>query len=247
MKSAGVVIWSVLLLAACEYSGVELLPEANPSRELQYNYQTGEKMGEKTFTYDANGKLTYEILSGDQVHNFEVFYEYDAAGNLIKRKQRHPSSDKFFILEATYLNGVKAQEVEFLENYSPSKRLFYYTGTRLDSMQYYGFSSFHDRYLYGGTQKYAYDAAGRLIQEGGEQYRYEGNNLVETCNAFNCRENEYNSDGKITRIIQHDNRGDVLVEERFYIGNRLTEKLLHTYPFYSRLDMPFVIQLKYEY
>jgi len=253
----------LLSLMACEYNDIS--PAPRPVREVHYSLSTlfdlsiGQRLGVKTLTYDGNGHLTYEYFAAEANtrSDHEVFYEYDAKGNLVKTKERPSYRDFFQVKEITYRNGLKHSEKEYSGGSDyVTEYLYFYTNTRLDSIQFFTSSSSQQTTnIY--TELYQYDGSARLIRKGIRNssgwslYQYDDrDNIIALCydDVEHCTLNDYNAANQKIRVT---NRGtwqsDVLMEELFYEGDRLAEKRVHEYPMYGRLDMPLVTQIKYEY
>jgi hypothetical protein len=56
MKTAVSAVSLLFVLLSCTYEGIAPA-KTFPLREIHYNFETGEKIGEKTFEYDEEGNL----------------------------------------------------------------------------------------------------------------------------------------------------------------------------------------------
>lgn len=58
---------------------------ALPAKEIHYDGETGERIGETVFTYDSNGKVVREYYSDSRhpANDREKRYEYDNDGRIV--------------------------------------------------------------------------------------------------------------------------------------------------------------------
>jgi hypothetical protein len=264
----------VTLLSGCIFSLVGLLvscaddsPERAaglPVKEIYFNFETGQKFGEKKFTYDSRGNVIREYftdLSGQ--YDKEIRYEYDADGNLLKKMQREPQVDEtYFINVYTYENGLKISEaMQRGESLTGYKTDYFYSGSTLDSARLYFYLSGENAYRYNTTVRYEHDASNRVIRaydmygSGNTLYRYEGNRLKETCNLVpgtlrdleDCIENTYDRNGNLIRIATKAEWGNRVQEEFFYTQNVLSNRKVYFYPAYEPGNTVDVTLVKYQY
>jgi hypothetical protein len=235
-----------------------------PAREIHFDFQSGEKIGEKTFTYDGNGNLVYEYYSDarNKLADEETEYTYDGENHIIKKKNRQPAiTQVFFITDWTYENGDKKSETNYLDNNPMGYRtIYFYTHGVMDSAQLFAYSTIDQRYNLIVTTRYEYDNNGRLTKASDNGsltiYRYDQNRLVATCNVLegdggilleDCVEQEFNSAGQLVKVSTRNPWLTELKEELFYRAGRLDEKRVYSYPAYHpdrRIDIK---QIRYEY
>jgi len=258
---AGVVFVLTLLLMGCEYEGISPSTDV-PVREIHYNFETGERVGTKTFAYDANNNLLYERfvneLNNNSLNDFEVVYERDGEGRLIKRMERYPDiTSEYYVEETTYSGALKTSlKTYYTDNASNfSEARYYYTGTVLDSMRhFYTTPQGTTRTLSG--ESYKYDDQGRLIavyypdlKRVKHTIEYKGS-TVERCIAdYRCTFTEYNKAGQVVKISETDigRTTPEVNEEYFYKGGRLAEKIWYTHAAYLVPGLVVTWKIKYEY
>lgn len=258
---SGFIFSMVSVLVSC----MDESPERNaalPVKEIHYNFETGQKIGEKRLTYNRSGKLIREYFTAvtDQ-YDKEVRYEYDADGNLTKKMQREPKvSSEYYVNLYTYENGLKKSETTTLDGKVIGYRTdYFYSGSRIDST----ISSVYieGAYKYQRTALYEYDLMNRLVRaydkhgSGNTIYRYQGNKLKETCNLVpgmpgdleDCIENTYDSQGNLIRIASKSEWDNRVQEEFSYSLNLLREKKVYVYPIYEPGNSVDVTLIKYHY
>jgi hypothetical protein len=256
-----------LVLLSCAYEGIAPT-RTLPLREIHYDYETGEKVGEKTFVYNASGNLLRKSFVSlvNPSANYEVYNEYDGDGNLLK--ERRGNVDLFHVTEYTYANGTKLTETQSLEGLYPISRMeYYYSGSNTaDSSRVFSYSTIDEEYRYSFSSVYSYDEKGRVKTQfvtyhrggytGRTEYTYDGKNLISTCDITpgsngeefaNCMMNEYDRNGQLTKVLVTAGDFSQLQEEYFYKDGMLDEKKLYTYPGYDPTNTIDVIQVKYEY
>lgn len=263
---------SFILLASCDeiYDPATPVPNQVISKEEYFDFETGERIGKKTFDYNNNGLISREYFTRDDSDYFEeIRYEYDGDGNLLKKKTNDLYNAKYFVISYTYENGLKKSEKYYMENssYLGPQLFYYYTGNKLDSTRSYNYNSFTENYYYSSTSLYHYDGEGRLSEEtykdhrgvlfpGRKIYRYEYSNLTEACdvgtdgdgNRFEwCTINGYNLMGQLARVSEVSPWSDQLKEELFYKSGRLHEKKVYTYGAYNPQTLIDITLIKYEY
>lgn len=258
----------LFVLVSCTYEGIAPIKNA-PVREIYYDFEAGEKTGEKTFSYDANGNLIRESFTdlNSPLSNFDVFYEYDGNGNLIKERQTYPGlalikeyawSGKRIVTETTRREGANPLgHVEY----------FYSANDMPDSVRRWTYSTTDGKFLYANTSIYLYSenkllkteivTSHRHIASSRVEYTYDGQNLVSTCDVIpgynggeflNCTVQEYDRNGQLTKILLQTSDGfSELKEEFFYESGMLYEKRIYTYRTYDPSDNLYVTQIKFEY
>src|SRR6187402_2032383 len=111
-KKSTTSIASGFLLVALLFSCGEENPDIDkglPTKAIYYNDETGEKLGERTFSYDPKGNLVLEYYFNlkSPLNDEEIRYEYDADATLIKKMVREPQiSDKYYVDVFQYENGL---------------------------------------------------------------------------------------------------------------------------------------------
>ncbi len=252
--------WGLLfmgLLFSCANEDMD--PQTNPgdtdsplvSKEIYYNVDTGGELGEKTFTYDANGNVILMLWDDNENDQYniesspEVKYEYDGDQHLIRMSSFNVSRGKYFHQVFTYENGVKVMWQTFYDTF-PGVYLnhYYYTGTILDSVRHYAndrANSMTPEYRYLSTTLYEVDALGEVTREydrrngHGYEFYYEKGKLKETCmiNILpeqHCTINEYDSEDRLISVREVSPEGNTRPrEEFFYVNNVLNEKKVYTY------------------
>jgi hypothetical protein len=236
-----------------------------PSKETHYNFETGEKIGQKSFKYDQSGRVIREYFTSDLSENFQdVRYEYDNDNNLLKKMTMDAMSDgKFFVNEYRYQDGLKISESMSFDGVPVGYRtLYFYSENRIDSAQRSFYNTIDVRYQYMGTTLYEYDNLNRLVKtydkdtNGTTVFRYEGNNLKESCNLMKgylgvdyetCVVNEYNAIGGLIKISDVSFWGRELREEFFYKDGLLIEKKVYTYPAYEPGNTVDITLMVYDY
>lgn len=260
----------ILSLIACEYNHMPSLND-KPVREIHTLVETGARLGTMTYTYDGIGNVlrAYFDVNPELARGYEINYEYDIDGNLLKKIHREIPTDDTYetlanITEYTYKDGLKIKEQSYQENHQGGYTSFYYTGHRLDSTRDFGFDTYNSKYIYHNTRVYTYDNAGRLVRDGWKNatggftsYAYDNTGrLISECIEYpdepqsnSCTEiNEYDSNGNKVKVKSFDSwRKDLLLEELFYNNGRLSEKKMWEYPMYGNPDLPLVIRIEYQY
>jgi hypothetical protein len=263
MKWYPYTLFALISLLGCSY---HTLPPVGvlPAREIHFDFETGEQIGVRTFTYDWNGNITYEYYSDarNKLADEETIYDYDGENRLMRKKNRQPEiSPIFFMTEWTYENDLKKSETTYLSN-SPAgyRTSYFYTNGVMDSTQLFAYSNIDGRYSLIVTTRYAYDSHGRLSKAFNKSsltvYRYSLNRLVATCNVLggddginfeDCIEQEYNSAGQLVKVSSSNPWHTELREELFYRAGRLDEKRLYSYPSYDPNNRVEVKQIQYDY
>ncbi|MBA4053713.1 MAG: hypothetical protein C0490_03285 [Marivirga sp.] len=262
LTTSGFVIFSFLTSCLDENPAVM---NVLPAKEIHYNFETGEKLGEKTLSYDNQGNLVLEYYDDfiSPLQDKEIKHEYDANGNQIKTMYRDPNiSDKYWTDVFIYENGLKKSESSFYDGKSLGyQTLYFYSTNIIDSTQLYYYSTIEEEYKYMRTTFYEVDALERVIKayektgKGITLYRYERDKLMETCNLItgltevseDCIKNEYNNVGKLIKISSTSPWRNELQEELFYKDNVLDEKKVYSYPAYDPGNTIDVTLIKYAY
>lgn len=244
----------LVFLFACDNGGdtpSPSLPAANPLSEISYDFDSGERVAERTFEYNANGKVIHEKFTDFLApsNNTEASYEYDASGELVKKTVRlYGYGDMNFVNFFKYKNGLLSVDSSFYDTspeYWTSLRYFYGSDNIADSIQRYEPITGRNS-LYAGTSIYHYNTPGQLtletytLHDGGEEatineYSYEGNNLVKSCHEGNCILKEYNADNQVTKSTIQYGFSDIkhVTETCSYTNKILTEKILYLYETYD--------------
>lgn len=255
---------SLGVIASCGESDVPPSSSLKPKSEIHFNFETAEKLGEKILTYDARGNLTLEVYTDirPSVDDKETKYTYDASGNLTEKAVKEPGTSDYFFMRYVYENNLlKSETQSWNETPQGYQTLYYYSGTRLDSTRFYYYSTLNNGYVYLQTTLYQYDEDNRMTKafekgrDGATLYRYNGKNLIETCNLLPdfgstqeaCIKNVYDSQGRLMRIESTSPWRNELQEEFFYQGNRLHEKKIYTYPAYDPGNTEDILLIRYIY
>src|SRR6266850_1019555 len=264
LAGRGFIVLNLLFSCAEQNSVVQKVHSILPTKEIHYNFETGQKVGEKTLTYNSQGLLILEYytdLTLAQSYK-EIKYEYDTDGNLVKKKTRNPNaSDPYYINLFTYENGLKKSEASAFDNDLCCYRtLYFYSGSLVDSTQMYVYNTYDKKYNYMSTVFYKFDALNRVIlaygKTGSTVYRYEADKLTETCNLNvgyagtefeTCIKNEYDNEGNLIKTLSTYPWMEQLQEELFYKNNILDERKVYTYPGYEPGNTVDIRLIKYEY
>jgi len=255
---AGVAFIFVVLLIGCQYN--DMYPATDlPVREIQTDFSTNVQIGIKTYTYDGRN-LTRELFEAnpERAQSFEVVYEYDAHGNLIRQSDRYLPNEVFgHVFEWSYRDGLKTSQRQYYQDRPSDEQRFFYTGTRLDSIQQFNYNDATQKFdFYTNTTRYSYNDAGQLVQKADYlktiyTYDDQGHLLTEcqqwvddlVCPAIY----EYDDLGRKVKWKSKLWQGEANEEEYFYEGNRLAEKRVWDYPMYGDINRPAITSVKYEY
>jgi hypothetical protein len=245
-------------------------PGVNPAvaKEIHYNFETSEEIGENVFTYNGRGLVeTKTFTAVGNSDSQEIRCEYDSQGNLIKTTSHSfvlgSELPHYTSTEYKYENGQKTLEMHLFDGGPGGDKLtYYYTGTVLDSSRWDYYSLLDEKWHYFQTTFYSYDDQSRLVSERNHtgrivsRYRYVGNKLRERCEVYPidgvnefelCTRYEYNNAGQVVSVAQVSSMGSELKEQYFYKDGRLLEKKVFSYPAYEPGNTIDVRLIRYEY
>jgi hypothetical protein len=224
----------------------------------------GREIGQKEFTYDAQGNLLREQYteSYPTYGDSEKIFEYDFDNNLISVALSY--SNEFGAHEIkthyAYEAGLLRTEYSTYNNNRTGYLMeYYYSAALPDSVRTYGFMSDDGgRYLYLYTTLYVYDNLGRKVRsfanttpDSYTEFSYRNGQLASECyvnpNFQSCRVKEYNLRDQLMRVTFEMLGNSQLEEEYIYDGNLLIEKKVYTYQPYVEEKQIDIRSIRYQY
>lgn len=264
MKAQNLTLCIIVFLGTCLIScfDEDTPPVTTPLVETEryFDGETGEQVAIKTYHYDSLNRLVeaHYVDFKNEVANKKITYIYDEMEPVIQKQTHYYNqTENFEIVEFRYKgeNLVRETITSGLGSILSIKE-FFYSGKRLDSIQYYwkemnglvhNFTEllkYENDLLTEKTRRDARDNSQYLERE----YHYNGNQLVSECShGGHCLHYSY-SDGRLAKIESSRNEDHrELQEEYFYQSNLLKEKKMYSYPVYTFGDTLDISQIIYDY
>jgi len=262
---------SFILLLSCHDDSPEVIKGKLPLKETYFRFDTGEKMAEKSYQYNQDGKVTWEYYRDIKFSatSTESRYEYDSRNGVTRWISTNIDQDYSTTTEYIYDEDKLIRQTLSLGSAGLiDERIdyFYNDRTQPDSSQLF-LNSSHG-FVYSYSNLWQYDSRDRLTLErrkGSIDYdfitkenQYEGDLLMSTCNPTSgiegehCFVNEYYPNGLLFRI--HETlpwASDRLLEEYTYAENILREKKIFNQvdmlPAYNADQTRYTIVVRYSY